>query len=148
MDTIKVIYTIMLIFVLFMVRNIIKNRKNLEGDIIKFKARPKISLVLLNVLLLVMLFTVEGWYMKLVLLVLSLFFLYANTEPIFFSDSGIYHNSSFSKWEDLRKWAFDEEKKQLVMEYKVNGRDYSWLLPIRLEDKEKMHKIIKAHKKK
>ena len=146
--TIKTIYSIMFVFVLYHTYKIITSRIKLSKDQLKFKQKKNLMLILLNFLLIVMIFLAKDWYLRIIILGMSIYFLYINTEPIIFTEKGIYHNGRTDGWENLKKWAYDDSSKGLIIQVKKDGRDQQRLLPIDPKEKEIALEKVREHKKK
>lgn len=144
----KAIYTIMFVFVLFLAYRIITTRLRLEDEQIKFKQKPSKALVVLTILLFVMIFTIEEIFLKVMVGSIAIYFLYANLEPIIITPQLIYHNGRADEWNKLKKWAYDDVKKNLVLQFNINGKDQYRLLPVDIKEKDRIMKTIKNIKKK
>lgn len=147
-DTTKIIYTLMLAFVLFLSFKTIKTRMGLGKEQMKFKAKPNIMMLILTLLLILMIFMGQGVYIKSIVTAIALYFLYVNFEPIILTEEGIYYGARADKWEDIKQWAYDDRKSELVIRLKINGRDQQRLLPVSSQDKEEILEEIRKHKKK
>ena len=147
-DTTKIIYTLMLAFVLYLSFKTIKTRMGLGKEQIKFKAKPNIMMLILTLLLILMIFMGQGVYIKSIVTAIALYFLYVNFEPIILTEEGIYYGARADKWEDVKQWAYDDKKSELVIRLKINGRDQQRLLPVSSQDKEEILEEIRKHKKK
>lgn len=145
---IQIVYLIMFLFVLFLSYKIISTRTKLPKVQDKFKQKLNPMVVVLNLLLFVMIFTVEGIFLKFMIISIILYFLYANTEPIILTDMGIYYGGRLDGWEDIKQWAYDDKKKFLVIVLKINGRDQQRLLPVDPKEKDRIMKAIRTYKKK
>ncbi len=147
-DTTKIIYTLMLAFVLYLSFKTIKTRMGLGKEQMKFKAKPNIMMLILTLLLILMIFMGQGVYIKSIVTAIALYFLYVNFEPIILTEEGIYYGARADKWEDIKQWAYDDRKSELVIRLKINGRDQQRLLPVSSQDKEEILEEIRKHKKK
>lgn len=147
-DTTKIIYTLMFAFVLYLSFKTIKTRMELGKDQMKFKAKPNIMMLILTLLLILMIFMGQGIYIKSIVTAIALYFLYVNFEPIILTEEGIYYGARADKWEDIKQWAYDDKKSELVIRLKINGRDQQRLLPVSSQDKEEILEEIRKHKKK
>lgn len=147
-DTTKIIYTLMFAFVLYLSFKTIKTRMELGKDQMKFKAKPNIMMLILTLLLILMIFMGQGIYIKSIVTAIALYFLYVNFEPIILTEEGIYYGARADKWEDVKRWAYDDKKSELVIRLKINGRDQQRLLPVSSQDKEEILEEIRKHKKK
>lgn len=147
-DTTKIIYTLMFAFVLYLSFKTIKTRMELGKDQMKFKAKPNIMMLILTLLLILMIFMGQGIYIKSIVTAIALYFLYVNFEPIILTEEGIYYGARADKWEDVKQWAYDDKKSELVIRLKINGRDQQRLLPVSSQDKEEILEEIRKHKKK
>lgn len=147
-DTTKIIYTLMFAFVLYLSFKTIKTRMELGKDQMKFKAKPNIMMLILTLLLILMIFMGQGIYIKSIVTAIALYFLYVNFEPIILTEEGIYYGARADKWEDVKQWAYDDKKAELVIRLKINGRDQQRLLPVSSQDKEEILEEIRKHKKK
>ena len=147
-DTTKIIYTLMLAFVLYLSFKTIKTRMGLGKEQMKFKAEPNIMMLILTLLLILMIFMGQGVYIKSIVTAIALYFLYVNFEPIILTEEGIYYGARADKWEDVKQWAYDDKKSELVIRLKINGRDQQRLLPVSSQDKEEILEEIRKHKKK
>ena len=147
-DTTKIIYTLMLAFVHYLSFKTIKTRMWLGKEQMKFKAKPNIMMLILTLLLILMIFMGQGVYIKSIVTAIALYFLYVNFEPIILTEEGIYYGARADKWEDIKQWAYDDRKSELVIRLKINGRDQQRLLPVSSQDKEEILEEIRKHKKK
>jgi len=147
-DTTKIIYTLMLAFVLYLSFKTIKTRMGLGKEQMKFKAKPNIMMLILTLLLILRIFMGQGVYIKSIVTAIALYFLYVNFEPIILTEEGIYYGARADKWEDIKQWAYDDRKSELVIRLKINGRDQQRLLPVSSQDKEEILEEIRKHKKK
>ena len=147
-DTTKLIYTLMFAFVLYLSYKTLRTRTKLGKEQIKFKAKPNRMMFVLTVLLILMIYMGQGAYIKGIVFAIALYFLYVNFEPIILTDEVIYYGARADKWEDIKQWAYDDKKSQLVIRLKINGRDQQRLLPVMPSDKEEILEEIRKHKKK
>ena len=92
-DTTKIIYTLMLAFVLYLSFKTIKTRMGLGKEQMKFKAKPNIMMLILTLLLILMIFMGQGVYIKSIVTAIALYFLYVNFEPIILTEEGIYYGA-------------------------------------------------------
>lgn len=142
------VYGLLLVFVLFLTYKTIITRKDIGGGQVKFKQKKAPIPIIMNVILFVMVFLFPGIVLKLMIVAIGIYFIYANTEPIITSDKGIYHNARLDEWDNLKKWAYDDKKKSLNLAIKINGRDQLRILPVDISEKDRILKEIKKHKKK
>lgn len=148
-QTVTMVYTLMFVFLLFLFSKIVKTRMGLGEGQVKFRQRPKTALLVLNLgLLTAMVFIAEGLYLRTVILATICYFLYVNREPIILSQRGLYFNGRLDRWEDLKKWSYNDDSEELDLIFKVDGRDLERLLPVDPRDKERILEEIKKYKKK
>lgn len=148
-QTVTMVYTLMFVFLLFLFSKIVKTRMGLGEGQVKFRQRPKTALLVLNLgLLTAMVFIAEGLYLRTVILATIGYFLYVNREPIILSQRGLYFNGRLDRWEDLKKWSYNDDSEELDLIFKVDGRDLERLLPVDPRDKERILEEIKKYKKK
>lgn len=145
-DLILAIYTMMLIFAVYMGYKIFKARMSIKGPRRNFYQRTKISLYILMSLLIFMIYASEGIYLKLVLVGLLIYISYTIIEKITFFDQGIYFNGTITEYKDIRSWTFNEKNSNLIV--RLSAKDDIRIYPVRKPDREEVNKIIKDHKQK
>lgn len=144
-DIVLMLYTILAMFVLLMSYKIFKYKTGKKTILASFNQQRKITTYILLFLIVWMMFLEMGIYLKIILLIISIYFIYVGLEKVEISDQGIYHNGRFIAWDNLKKWSFDEKKGTLFTQGKDNKTNVVFFT--RIEDKEAISNLIKENKK-
>lgn len=127
----------------------VQERKKLKGETFKFSKRISKIMFILGALII----TFGGFNIYqgevlagilMIALVLALFLEYSSTND--FAENGFIAESKFVEWNNLRKWAFDAERGELVVKYKEGFEEKSSYLRVKPEDIAEIDKIIKRYK--
>lgn len=145
-DIILLFYTLMCMYVIYMGYKAFQIKRMDKEVIQTFDQQKKILIYLMMVLIVWMMFLEIQLYFKIILLIIAAYFLYVTFEKIEISNLGIYHIGRLVRWENIKKWTFDEKKGTLF----ITDKTKKGLVPFftRPEDRETINALIKEHKKK
>ena len=147
----EILLFVVFIFIVLQIVNGIKNRKKLEAPIVFFNQRTSILMAISSgaLLALGLLYILQEVNVTSVIYVLlGLAFIYMAYERFAMGINGIYFKGNLFTWYEIKKWRFEKEDKFLVLEIQKNGKRLDRMIPIRPEDKDGLHKIIRRNKKK
>ena len=147
----EILLFVVFIFIVLQIVNGIKNRKKLEAPIVFFNQRTSILMAISSgaLLALGLLYILQEVNVTSVIYVLlGLAFIYMAYERFAMGINGIYFKGNLFTWNEIKKWRFEKEDKFLVLEIQKNGKRLDRMIPIRPEDKDGLHKIIRRNKKK
>ena len=74
--------------------------------------------------------------------------MFLTTEKINIYDEGIYHNARIDRWDEIKRWSYDDSSSTLKIYTNKIGSKSERIIPVKYENKEEILDIIKNKKKK
>lgn len=150
-QVLQVLYVIILLFILKQIYNAINTKRRIDGKIIAvYMPKSRVVMAIAAGLLAMMgAFSVFAKdYFGLVYIAAGLGFGYLTMEKILVYDTGLYYSGRFDKWEDIKKWSYDNSANLLEIETTRLGNKANRTIPLKFEDKDEILTIIKSKKNK
>ncbi len=133
-----------------------KNKKLLTGEISKFD-RPSTTFewVLLAFLLATGVFNLvaglkqdnkNAVMMSIVMVVLAFVFALSQQNKLYIAENGLLINSNFYTYKELRKWGFDKEKNDFVIQVKKDSQNTNEATKVKTPDIVEVNKLIRKYK--
>ncbi|MDO5018460.1 MAG: DUF5673 domain-containing protein [Lagierella massiliensis] len=145
----NIIYIIIMLVVLGQIYGIYNAKKSDKGNLIAyFNPHSRFLIAFLAgmlVLLAAYTLTLKD-YFGIVYLISGFGFAYIAYQKIYLHENGILYGSKFTKWEDIKKWSYNERTKNLQL-VTGSGKRQKRIIPVALDDKSQVMTIIKQKKK-
>ena len=124
-------------------------QKKLEGKIFRFK--KNISKVMMGLGFLILVFSVlsifQGQYVTGLLMALLIIVLTVEyTTPNHFAENGFVIDSKFIEWNQVKKWAFQVEKGELVVDYKEGFQEKTSYMKLKPQDVSEVDGLFRTYK--
>ncbi|WP_019134256.1 DUF5673 domain-containing protein [Kallipyga massiliensis] len=122
---ITVIYGGLLAYFLFQLIQASRGTRKLQGEVSRFDrstAKTNVLLCLLMVGLGVLSCFNKKWVDGAIMVGLGVVFFYFMKSPIYLAENGILSNNVFVPWNEVKKWAWDPKKGDLVLLIKERGK--------------------------
>lgn len=153
---IYIFYIGLIVFFLYRLFKEMKNKKLLEGKQSAFNKEITIfEKLLIGVLLasgaayLIMGIQAkknDAIIMAIIMLVLSVVFAIAQNNKLYIAENGMVINSNFYTYKELKKWGFDKEKNDLVLQVKKQNQASNEFTKVRKEDINEINTLIRRYK--
>lgn len=148
-DFLNILYIIILLVVLRQIYYGYHAKKSATGKLIAYYMPQSRFLIVFLAMMLMLLgaYTlIAKEYFGLVYLLSGIGFAYLSYQKIYIYEDGILYNTKFTKWEQIKKWGYNDRTKNL--EILTNAvKNSKQIIPLRIEDKNEVMTIIKRKKK-
>ena len=81
-----------------------------------------------------------------VMIVLALIFGLYSKNKMYIGENGILANSNFYNYKELKKWGFDKESSDLVLQVKKDNQSSNEIVKVKKEDIEAINNLIRKYK--
>ena len=150
-DVLKILYFLIFLFIGKQIFDIFKAKRSISSSKLNsFYPKAKVSMGFVSGALIVLgVYSIAiRDYFGVVYLLAGLGFTFLTSEKIVVYEEGIYHNARFDKWDEIKRWSYDDKTNTLKLTTTKVGSKSERLLPIKYENKEAVLEIIKSKKKK
>ncbi len=146
----NVLYVLLLLFVLRQIYYGQFAKKAVEGKLIAFfNPQSRFLIAFLSGMLILLgaySITIKD-YFGIVYLLSGIGFAYLSYQKIYIYDGGILYSTKFTRWENIKKWGYNEKTKNL--EILTNfPKNPTRIIPLNINDKNEVLTIIKEKKRK
>ncbi len=144
---------------LFFVYRLIKGQRSkvhLEGEAHDFtRATSSFEKILFAILLVTGVVNFYNGYRQgintamitaVVMIILAVVFALASRNKFYIAENGILVNSSFYNYKEIKKWGFDTEKADFVMQVKRNNQVSNEVVKVERDDIEEINTLIRKYK--
>lgn len=143
----NIAYGFLLVLVAYLTVKGFLDSKKVGENPRKFKAKPRIGVVVISVVLVVM-GALEGLtFIGVAMVVMGVFFLMQGAQKPVIGENGIFFSGKFDPWTSIQKWQFDKSASELILRVKENGREDSRRIKIHPDDLNEMNQVIREYKK-
>lgn len=153
---ILILYVAIVLFFIYRLYKSLKNKKKLNGDVRAFsKKSTPIEWILMGILLATGIVNFVAGYkqnnqnsiiMAIVMVVLAIVFGLAQRSKLYIAENGILINSNFYTYKELKKWGFDKEGNDLVLQVKKDKQSSNEMTKVKTEDIEEINTLIRRYK--
>lgn len=153
---ILLLYAALVVFFIYRMVKQAKNKKFLEGEIYEFKKKMSpLEIGLFAVLLLTGLVNLyNGINTKnptimataAVMVLLAIVFGLSTRSKLYIAPNGLLANSSFYNYKELKKWGFDPEKADFIMQVKKDNQASNEVVKVNKTEIEEINKLIRRYK--
>ena len=84
--------------------------------------------------------------MAIIMVVLAIVFGLAQRSKLYIAENGILINSNFYNYKELKKWGFDKEGNDLVLQVKKDRQTSNEMTKVKAEDTEEINTLIRRYK--
>ena len=84
--------------------------------------------------------------MAIIMVVLAIVFGFAQRSKLYIAENGILINSNFYNYKQLKKWGFDKEGNDLVLQVKKDRQSSNEMMKVKAEDTEEINTLIRRYK--
>lgn len=151
-----IMYIAIIVFFAYRLIKAQKNKKLLSGEVNQFD-RPSTTFewVLLAFLLATGIFNLvagiknnnkNAIMMSIVMVILSFVFALSQQNKLYIAENGILINSNFYTYKELKKWGFDKEKNDFVMQVKKDRQNSNEATKVKDDDIIKVNNLIRKYK--
>lgn len=81
-----------------------------------------------------------------VMVLLAIVFMIASRNKLYIGENGIVANSNFYTFKELKKWGFDTESGDLVLQIKKDKQLSNEVLKVNKEDMDEINNLIRSYK--
>lgn len=123
---ISLIYGALLLYFLYQLVSAWQKKKKLEGPLTKYPRKLSMPNLLICLLIAVLgvVSMVGGQYLDgLIMILLSASFLAFMSAPVYLATNGLLSNNLFFSWAEIRKWAWDTKRGDLIILTKERGKN-------------------------
>ncbi len=153
---ILIMYVAIILFFVYRLYKSLNNKKELNGHINEFskQSRP-IEWILVGILLATGLVNFIAGYkkdnqqsiiMSVIMVILAIVFGLVQRTKLYIGENGILINSNFYTYKELKKWGFDTNNNDLVLQVKKDRQTSNEMTKVRSEDIEKINTLIRKYK--
>ena len=150
-----IMYIAIIVFFAYRLIKAQKNKKLLAGEVNQFD-RPSTTFewVLLAFLLATGIFNLvagiknnnkNAIMMSIVMVILSFVFALSQQNKLYVAENGILINSNFYTYKELKKWGFDKEKNDFVMQVKKDRQNSNEATKVKDDDIIKVNNLIRKY---
>lgn len=144
------IYGGLLIFMIYQKIQSIRARKKIQGENHSYKPDNKMMNFVIIIIFILMgvynIFT-KMYIAGVLMILLAIAFLVNINDSVVVAKNGLYGSGRFYTWEEIRKWAWDKEKGDLVLLIKPQGKqEESVLLFVGVENMLQVNEKIREYK--
>lgn len=153
---ILILYLGIIIFFAYRIFKSQKNKSLLDGEVKAFSR----NVSMLEMALLVILVITGGvnFYQgfkansqtsmltALVMIVLAFVFALFSRNKMYIGENGMLVNSNFYTYKEIRKWGFDKESADLILQVKKNGQSSNEIVRVKKEDITTINNLIRKYK--
>lgn len=153
---ILILYVAIILFFVYRLYKSFKNKKELSGKISEFnKQSSPIEWILMAILLVTGIVNFVAGYkqnnqnsiiMAVIMVVLAIVFGLAQRSKLYIAENGILINSNFYTYKELKKWGFDKEGNDLVLQVKKDKQNTNEMTKVKTEDIEEINTLIRRYK--
>ena len=145
--------------IVFFAYRIIKSKKNtslLSGEVSEFtRDVSKLEIGLLVILLVTGIINFyQGFKLNnktsmltaIVMIILSVIFGAYSKNKMYIGENGILANSNFYSYKEIKKWGFDKESSDLILQVKKDNQSSNEIVKVKKADIENINKLIRKYK--
>lgn len=153
---ILILYVAIILFFAYRIFKTKKNKSLLNGNFDEFgREISKLEIALLIVLLVTGIINFyQGFKLNDktsmatagVMIVLALIFGLYSKNKMYIGENGILANSNFYNYKELKKWGFDKESSDLVLQVKKDNQSSNEIVKVKKEDIEAINNLIRKYK--
>lgn len=146
---IYILYVGLIIYFIYRLYKTKKAEKELSGEVHRFKrAKSRFMSIVMIGIAAFSLFSIYNneYIMGILMLVLVITLQIELTLDTQFAENGFIADSKFIEWKELKKWAFDSERSELVLSYKKGFEEKQAFIKVRKQDINEIDKIIRKYK--
>ena len=153
---ILILYAAIIIFFIYRLYKSFRNKKKLTGEIAGFsKKSSPLEWLLMGILLATGIVNFVAGYkqnnqdsiiMAIIMVVLAIVFGLAQGSKLYIAENGILINSNFYNYKELKKWGFDKEGNDLVLQVKKDRQTSNEMTKVKAEDTEEINTLIRRYK--
>ena len=153
---ILILYVAIIIFFIYRLYKSFSNKKKLAGEIAGFnKKSSPLEWLLMGILLATGIVNFVAGYkqhnqdsiiMAIIMVVLAIVFGFAQRSKLYIAENGILINSNFYNYKQLKKWGFDKEGNDLVLQVKKDRQSSNEMMKVKAEDTEEINTLIRRNK--
>lgn len=151
-----IIYIAIIAFFAYRIIKAQKNKKLLKGEVSRFD-RPSTTFewVLLAFLLATGVFNLvaglkqdnkNAIMMSIVMVILAFVFALSQQNKLYIAENGILINSNFYTYKELKKWGFDKEKNDFVIQAKKDKQNTNEATKVKSLDIVEVNRLIRKYK--
>lgn len=151
-----VLYVGLIGFFIYRVFKSNSNKKKITGEVFAFdRASSTFESVLLSILLVTGIINLivgiresnqRAIITAVVMIALAIVFYAFSRNKLYIGENGLVANSNFYDYKQLKKWGFDTEKADLVLQVKTDKATTNEILKVKKEDIEEINKLIRRFK--
>lgn len=151
-----VMYVALIVFFIYRVFKSNSNKKKLTGEVFAFdRASSTFETVLLSILLVTGIVNIVVGFREpnqraiitgLVMIALAVVFYAYSKNKLYIGENGIIANSSFYDFKQLKKWGFDTEKADLILQVKTDKATSNEVIKVKKDEIEEINKVIRRFK--
>lgn len=151
-----ILYIALSLFFLYRLIKGQKNKKNLSGNVAGFQRKAStLEMVLFGVLLVTGLVNLffgvrEGSNVNATtaatMVALAIVFALTSKSKMYIGENGLLANSNFYTYKELKKWGFDPESHDLVLQVKKDNQMSNEVFKVEKKDIEEINTLIRRYK--